>query len=144
MEDVPMRVEGANDDTIDPLDIMAGVAAQAAPAAKPKRKAAVQAGRDVCFVHGCDCVEGLVGIPPAHVADAMHVMQHEMGIDLGSYGGKPRTLPLREDKNKICVKCRPTLPAKQIIGAKVLVKQGTREPLTQTHPDHVRADRVAR
>jgi hypothetical protein len=50
MEDVPMRVEGANDDTIDPLDIMAGVAAQAAPAAKPKRKQVVAAVTKVGLV----------------------------------------------------------------------------------------------
>ena len=105
----------------DPLQLMAGVAAEAAPLGKAKRKAAVQGGRQVCFVTGCECTTGIVGIPTARVADAQHVMENVTGIDFGVFKKESRALPQAERLNKLCPQHLPRLPAKQIIGAKVLL-----------------------
>ena len=107
---------------IDPLRVISNVAAAAARAAAPKRKAENKAGRDVCWVDGCECTEGLVGVPSALVADASHIMQHEMNIDFGKWRGRPRELPKHETHNKLCPKDRPTLPEKPIMGASVLIQ----------------------
>ena len=98
---------------------MAGVAADTVPVGKSTRRPALQGGRQVCFVAGCDCTTNLEGIPAASVADAQHIMVHDMGIDLGEFQGEPRALPKHETRNKLCAQHLPKLPAKQIIGAKV-------------------------
>lgn len=119
----------------DPLDIMATAAAGAARA---KRKAANVSGIHVCWVAGCDCKDDLVGVAPGRAADAMHIMQGQMGIDLGEYNGKPRTLPDRDDRNQLCPSHIPSLPRQQIIGAKVLWKvDGVHIPATVIGPEIV-------
>ena len=104
-------VDGEAFQGTDTLDLMTGVAAEAAPVGKAKRRPALQGGRQVCFVAGCDCTTNLVGIPAASVADAQHIMVHDMGIDLGVFQGEPRVLPQHETRNKLCPQHLPKLPS---------------------------------
>ena len=129
---------------IDPLAVMAGVAAEADRAAKPKRVRAPDPGRGVCFVTGCDCKTGLKGVPAGRIEDAMHIMTHEMGIDLGEFKGKPRVIPPNSGHNKFCPEHYPELPEKQILGAKVLVKMndGNFKPAIVSGPAPVAVGRV--
>ena len=147
MEDVPEGADGGNTEEIDPLELMAGVAEGAAPLPARKRKPALQGGRGVCFVVGCECTEGLKGVEPSRCADAMHALQHaNPPVDLGEFKGLQRTLPLNSGHNKLCAKHYPKLPEKQIIGAKVLVKMadGNFKPATVTGPAPVAVGRVGR
>ena len=59
MEYAPEGADSGNAEEIDPLELMAGVAGGAAPLPARKRKPALQGGRGVCFVVGCNCTEGL-------------------------------------------------------------------------------------
>ena len=127
-----------------PLVTAAGIFAAADPLPARKRSAPLQGGRDVCFVHDCDCTTGLVGVPTARVADANFMLQHCMLIDLGTYAGKPRELPAREDRNKLCEKHRPKLPERQVIGARVMARlEGRVVPATIVGPAAGRAMRKA-
>ena len=111
-----------DEEETDPLDVMAGAAAVAPRAAVPKRKRGLVGGRGVCWLQGCDCEDDLEGVPRERVEDAMHTMQHEMGLELGTFKGQPRKLPDRDGHNKLCRLHRPALPRQRIIGASVLVK----------------------
>ena len=127
MEDAPRCEDCGDGEAINPLDVMAGVAAGAADLPTNKRRAADKAGRDCCWVEGCGCNVGLVGVPTALVADASYIMQHEMSIEFGKHRGRPRLLPANESQNRLCRKHRPTnLPAKQVIGALVLIQHDGR------------------
>jgi hypothetical protein len=65
--------DGACTEDVDPLDLMAGVAAESAAIPTKKRTLPPLSGRDVCFVAGCDCRVGLKGIPKERAADAQHI-----------------------------------------------------------------------
>ena len=101
------------------LDALAGAAAQAARA---KRKQGLKAGRDVCWRAGCACQTNLVGVAKERVPDAMHYMLYVEGADLGTFGGKPRTLPTDQSYNRQCPQHAPKLTAFRIIGADVAVE----------------------
>ena len=62
------------------LGVLAGAAINAA---RGKRKQLPKAGRDVCWVKGCPCTTGLVGVPKNRVADAMFLLTVVMGVDVG-------------------------------------------------------------
>ena len=114
-------------DDIDTLELMAGVAAGATPSLQHSGhsgKPLLHAGRSKCWIEGCDCTTGLEGIPPDRIADAQHVMQHDMQLQFGAFKGAARALPKMKRQNKLCLLHRPILPAKQIIGASVLIKLG--------------------
>ena len=118
---------GANQGEVDTtFDVFANVAAAAAPLPTNKRPPPLQSGRNQCFVVGCDCTTGLVGIAPKHCADAEHIMRTELRIDLGEWKGQPRSLPRDASKNRVCAKHMPNYSEQPIIGAKVLLHLGDR------------------
>ena len=123
MEDAECGACGP-DECPDVTDAADNEAAQAAPADKRKREQAPKAGRNVCWMIGCTCSVGLKGVPAERVEDAMHVMQHDMRLDLAKSGGGVRQLPADASNNKLCGQHHPKLPDRRIIGAKVQVHHG--------------------
>ena len=121
MDDEPPCADCTEAEDVDHLNQLANVAAGAARVAALKRRAESKAGRDVCWVMGCGCAEGLLGVPKAFLADASHIMLNEMLIDFGKSRGKARELPQKEACNKLCAEHRPKLPLKPIIGARVMI-----------------------
>ena len=110
MDDVPPCADCTEAEDNDHLNQLANVAVGAARAVALKRRAESKAGRDVCWVVGCGCAEGLLGVPKAFLADASHIMLNEMLIDFGKSRGKARELPQKEACNKLCAEAGPARP----------------------------------
>ena len=145
MDDVPPCADCTEAEDNDHLNQLANVAVGAARAAALKRRAESKAGRDVCWVVGCGCAEGLLGVPKAFLADASHIMLNEMLIDFGKSRGKARELPQKEAYNKLCAVHRPKLPLKPIMGARVLISSdGKLVPATVIGPAAVVVGRAGR
>lgn len=145
MDDEPPCADCTEAEDIDHLNQLANVAAGAARVAALKRRAESKAGRDVCWVMGCGCAEGLLGVPKAFLADASHLMLNEMLIDFGMSRGKARELPKYEAHNKLCAVHRPKLPLKPIIGARVMItSDGKLVPATVVGPAAVAVGRAGR